>query len=387
MRGRGASNLNAALKNPRILNAVSSMPTNNFGKGAVSGREHIDQATFRQGGMLTGRVPVVPTRESLRPVDKAASLPANATREAGNERFFSKRQPAPAPKPFHEQVAQVQKMINDSPTPKLMAEARTPSDVAAASRNGVTGELASGTRNGGSKTFDPASNNNPKNNSGSNNSTQARAGWRTFGGRTGDTTQQETARLQQNATEQNSGQSNAAKGPASDRNATQKNTVRNASTDRNAAAENSTSRNSGERNSNSAPATKSGGSASRGSGWRSFSRSGSETVNHDGAINPGRQITGPRTTSDSGSSAPASGRVGQDRVGQEGSAATRNGFHKFSSAGTSSPTRSTQDGPSGSRMGTRDASRGSSSDSVPQNSGFLVARRILRIVGKSGVAS
>src|SRR5207302_4082544 len=110
-----------AVNNPRLLRGVSTMPTEHFGRGAVPNRQQgIDAAAFRQGGVLTGRVPVVPTRESLRPVDRNVNPPANAAR-AGNQRFFGTRQPTTTNRPFNQQAAQVQRMIAQSPRTQPMS--------------------------------------------------------------------------------------------------------------------------------------------------------------------------------------------------------------------------------------------------------------------------
>ena len=61
--------------------------------------------------MVTGRLPVVPTHESLRTVNRPvnqASLPARAN---GGEHFFTNRQPPAGPASFKEQAAQVRQMV------------------------------------------------------------------------------------------------------------------------------------------------------------------------------------------------------------------------------------------------------------------------------------
>ena len=102
------------------------MPTETFGRGAVPARgQPIDVATFRKGGLLTGQVPAVPSRESLRPVDRQVSAPANAA-NLQNQHFFSKgHTPAFTPRPFSEQQAQVAKVVNGAAANRPAGTAQT----------------------------------------------------------------------------------------------------------------------------------------------------------------------------------------------------------------------------------------------------------------------
>jgi FecR protein len=111
---RGASNLNGALTNPRIRQAISTMPANQFGKGRVPTQTHsVDAKTFQGASAMTGRMPVVPTKESLRTSDRQAS-PSSMHGRAGNAQHFFGKTPAAPPRPFNEQAAQVQKMVQES---------------------------------------------------------------------------------------------------------------------------------------------------------------------------------------------------------------------------------------------------------------------------------
>src|SRR5690348_8335216 len=113
--GERFSNLNGVGNNGRLRAGISSMSSNQFGKLPVSPRQQrISAETFRSGSLMTGRLPVVPTKQSL---GRTGNVPPAITRTFGNnnQRFFSKSQPvAPAFKPFNEQVAQTQKMIQNS---------------------------------------------------------------------------------------------------------------------------------------------------------------------------------------------------------------------------------------------------------------------------------
>ncbi len=153
---RGISNLHTAMNNPRLLRGVSTMPTEHFGRGAVPrGQQGIDSGEFRQGGVLTGRVPIVPTRASLRPVDRNVNPPANAVR-GGNQRFFGTRQPTTSSRPFNQQAAQVQKMIAQSPRTQPMPSGRHPNVSAGRSPATDRGSPPEGTRSGGFRPMGPS---------------------------------------------------------------------------------------------------------------------------------------------------------------------------------------------------------------------------------------
>jgi hypothetical protein len=94
-----------ALTNERTRRGISSMPAEKFGKGSVpSHTASIDANTFRQGGMLTGRVPIAPTRESYRSVNRPAR-PGTIPARAGNaQHFFSKAQAGVGSRPFNRQA-------------------------------------------------------------------------------------------------------------------------------------------------------------------------------------------------------------------------------------------------------------------------------------------
>jgi hypothetical protein len=112
------SNVNSVLNNPRLRGGVTTVPAANFGKAAVPQHSTpVTSAMLRQGQMVAGTVPVVPTRQSLRPVDRAvnpAAVPAGANRPG---HFFTKGQPPAGPRPFTEQAAQIQQMVQQHRPP------------------------------------------------------------------------------------------------------------------------------------------------------------------------------------------------------------------------------------------------------------------------------
>jgi len=104
------TNVGSVLNNGRLQKAITTMPAANFGKGRVP--QHpapVTTAMLRQGKMVAGTVPAVPTKASLSASGRAArpgSVPTNA-----NQRFFAKTQPPAGPKSFTEQAARVQQTL------------------------------------------------------------------------------------------------------------------------------------------------------------------------------------------------------------------------------------------------------------------------------------
>ena len=107
--GRAYSNLRLAAMNERVRGGISTVPTGQFGTGRAAA-VGINGEAFRSGRMVTGNLPVVPTRESL----SVSSRPAAAStipRGGAQQRFFEKSRPAAAPPSFDRQVSQMQQSI------------------------------------------------------------------------------------------------------------------------------------------------------------------------------------------------------------------------------------------------------------------------------------
>jgi len=109
---RYTSNLQAALNNPNIRRAITTMPADRFGRGEVRGfGRGVDAATLRQGQMVRGTLPIVPTRASLMPGNRLARPSAIPSRAINSTHFFS-RNPAPAgAESFSQRAAQIQRMV------------------------------------------------------------------------------------------------------------------------------------------------------------------------------------------------------------------------------------------------------------------------------------
>jgi hypothetical protein len=162
------------------------MQTENFGKSAVPIRSQgIDAATFRNGGMLTGQVPAVPTHESLRPVDRAANVPANAGR-LDNQRFFSKSAPVASPRSFSSEQERIQNAVNASASARGLETTRTAgADVrgsgSANERLGSERSQGAVDANAGVKSNNVSVGNKVDAGRSSQSDTGTRAGWHRFG--------------------------------------------------------------------------------------------------------------------------------------------------------------------------------------------------------------
>ena len=108
-RGNRFSNVRLAASDVRVRKAISTLPTDQFGTGR-SAPTAVSREAFRDGRMMTGNLPIVPTRETLSATNRPAS-PSSMMRGGQQERFFSKKQPIAAPQSLDKQAAQVQEGI------------------------------------------------------------------------------------------------------------------------------------------------------------------------------------------------------------------------------------------------------------------------------------
>lgn len=84
------SNVDRALNDERVRGGISSMPGNQFGRGAVpSQQQRFDSASIRQASMMTGANPVSPSRGSYNSTDRQVNSSAIPNRAGSNQRFFS----------------------------------------------------------------------------------------------------------------------------------------------------------------------------------------------------------------------------------------------------------------------------------------------------------
>jgi hypothetical protein len=132
-RAQYTSNAEAALTNAHVRGAITRASTDDFVRGHVPrNQQAVDAATLRQGQLIQGTLPAVPTRESLQPAGRAANADALARGSSRQENFFTRRQPAAARQSFTEQAAGVQRMVQQQ-NPLQAAERGTPAGATAAS--------------------------------------------------------------------------------------------------------------------------------------------------------------------------------------------------------------------------------------------------------------
>lgn len=103
------SNVSLAAVDGRIREAISALPADRFGTGR-SAPKTVSRRAFRDAPIITGNLPIVPTREMLSVTNRPAK--ASSMLSGGwQERYFTKRQPAAAPQSFDKEAAQVQESI------------------------------------------------------------------------------------------------------------------------------------------------------------------------------------------------------------------------------------------------------------------------------------
>src|SRR5579864_1107366 len=103
------SNVSLAAVDGRTREAISALPADRFGTG-LSAPKNVSRRAFRDARIITGNLPIVPTREML----SATNRPVNASltlSSGGQEQYFTKRQPATPPQSFEKEAAQVQESI------------------------------------------------------------------------------------------------------------------------------------------------------------------------------------------------------------------------------------------------------------------------------------
>jgi hypothetical protein len=103
------SNVSLAAGDGRVREAISTLPADRFGTGR-SAPKTASRRAFRDARIITGNLPIVPTREML----TASNRPAGASSMLSGgrpERYFTKRQPAAAPPSFDQEAAQLHERI------------------------------------------------------------------------------------------------------------------------------------------------------------------------------------------------------------------------------------------------------------------------------------
>jgi len=83
------SNVNEAFRNDRVRNGLVSMDSNRFGRESVSGHQRISESEFRQASMVSGKMPISPSRESYSPTGRAASASSYRNAPSASQHFFT----------------------------------------------------------------------------------------------------------------------------------------------------------------------------------------------------------------------------------------------------------------------------------------------------------
>jgi FecR protein len=139
--GNQFSNLHGMLVNDRVRAGVSGVPAESFGRGTTRPRG-VGAADLRNGRMMTGNLPVVPTHDSLRVSDRPVSSTA-AARMSTPHSFLSKSTPAARPEPFSSQAARVNESIQRNGQFQAINGSRA-SESSAGNRGPVAGSSAPG---------------------------------------------------------------------------------------------------------------------------------------------------------------------------------------------------------------------------------------------------
>jgi len=173
-RGRGFSNFNLAINNPRVRAGITTVSAENFGRGNARFEHGVDEATLRSARVAQGNLGVVPTRESLS-ARGFASAPAGM-RNGASTHFFTRTQAAATMPSFHEQTARMQEAIRTH-AGGVQGNTRFSGEAAT---NGRFGRSDVGTTARGSAT--------------QNGAADRHAGWSTFSGGQGQRGQETTGR-------------------------------------------------------------------------------------------------------------------------------------------------------------------------------------------------
>jgi len=84
------SNVNEALRNDRVRSGLVSMDSNRFGREGVSGRQQpMSESAYRQASMVSGKMPISPSRESYSPTGRTANPSSFRNAPLSSQHFFS----------------------------------------------------------------------------------------------------------------------------------------------------------------------------------------------------------------------------------------------------------------------------------------------------------
>ena len=105
------SNVDMALRNPRVRGAISGVDAEEFGRGHERVRRlDVGDRDLRDSRVMTGNLPVVPTRGSLHTGGGDAPV-RMSVRPRQEERFYTRHHPPAGPPSFNDQVSRMQQVV------------------------------------------------------------------------------------------------------------------------------------------------------------------------------------------------------------------------------------------------------------------------------------
>ena len=198
-RGRnGFSNIGRFDTDARIRAGVSSIRSDQFGRGVGHFDRGMTTQEFHGANFTTGRLPAVPNRQSLGRVEDHVSPGIARTASANNQHFFSQSRASTTQRSFSQEAAAQQRMVDSS--------------------RGMNGEGNRSFQNGGARGENGAGNRSSAPANGGERGAQAGAGWHSFGENGGGRAQGQAGTSNRPAVEPSRGQQGAAssRGASSD---------------------------------------------------------------------------------------------------------------------------------------------------------------------------
>jgi Family of unknown function (DUF6600)/FecR protein len=110
------SNVQEMLRDDHIRRGITTVGGQDFVNGRMPQRpQPVDVATLREAHLIQGTVPEVPTRESLRPVNRPVNRVAIPKESFQNRHFVTTNRPPSGPRPFQERQAEIQRTLQQPP--------------------------------------------------------------------------------------------------------------------------------------------------------------------------------------------------------------------------------------------------------------------------------
>jgi hypothetical protein len=139
-------NITNVYRNARVQNAITAVDGDGFSRGRAGNLLRVSSSDVERASLVRGQVPVAPDRESLRLADREVRV-ANSGRSAGDDRFFSRRQPTRVDRvPFEEQQRGIEQVARRSGAEPVRGSERAERAERAGTetQRGTPGELSRG---------------------------------------------------------------------------------------------------------------------------------------------------------------------------------------------------------------------------------------------------